>query len=581
MQNKAVHHESAIRTDTDVEEQLPHTKSDTPQLHDRQTTQQTLLHDSDKVEPHLEKPHVRTAPQYVVSSDADPNSPHSLLSTSRGDDTASGATRPHQGAKEKTSAELDSSPVPNGSNISPEDRKAASARSTGLTAGKLAESELGTERKESRSIDVAVSDAFLKGDVELLKQLLNQGAKPANDALLCQSYEAKRTFHLLASSEDIETLHKLVAHTTPETKAYIMDEMLGYLFHNQMPTLMEYLARHAVINRDAVEAAMSDRSNTKYQALLDSGMSFTGDLDPSTILRDTFRFSYQERLASLPKKRSTAAQAFDAHRDRKYKEADNLFNLPAPTDNNPLGLTENALENFSELGLHFLYHRLQHTHAGLISTMPDSLLRDGFRSEIVWILRSCQKECTATREALMRKMNAHEYRIACKTVDGDIVPCNGKKVEQLLFAFQLSTHERLLQIAQPPLTEKANIFQTIQSEISSFLNWDKNAQARTAQAKVVIELAQGVPEFILQLPQEILDIKTGVAEKRVSAKSALESLQKHQETLETQFEALMGSPSPGTDLADQVIINMYGNTFKELAAIRKATLSSAGQSQSQ
>lgn len=504
-----------------------------------------------------EKPRATAAPQYATTSNNNRNVP----------DTASLHQQSHQenplAATTLHGRNDNSSSLANNGSVSV---------STTVEGPKI---EQDREARKDQPMDLPLANAIHEGDLMLARKLLSQGARPAEDVFTLDVNEPEQFIKNLIDADDVKTFHALTANLPPGMHAEFMNSMVFLCLNQRKEKLLEYIARHSTISHLMTDLATEDRSNRSFQALLDGGIKFEKEGLIKLVYGNTTYPPNEKRSDALPDKKSIAAQTFDAHRDRNYEEADNLFNAPAPTDENPLGMTKNAWNKLSQDGLEFVYKRVQSTQAGLISTMPDSLFVDGFRSEIVWILRSCQKECKAAREALTAQMSTNGFKLAYKTEDGNILPCNEKAVEKLLFALQLATHERLLQIAQPPLKEKENIFQTIQSGISSFFKLDKNTKARTAQAEKILALAQDVPEIILQLPQEILDIKTGVPEKTISAEIALESLQKHQETLEAQFEAIMSGTLPGTPLSEQLIIKIYGDAFKELAAIREATLKSA------
>lgn len=510
-----------------------------------------------------EKPRATAAPKYAAPSQSARN----------GQDAASLHQQPHP-ENPLASTTLHGR---NGNSSSLANNGAVSVNTT--VEGPKTEQD--REARKDQPMDLQLANAIHDGDLMLARKLLSQGARPAEDVFIFNAHEPEQFLDNLINADDVQTFHALITNRPPETNTEFVDSILFPSLSRKKEKLSEYIARHSNISDLMIGVATDDGSNKTFQALLDGGVKPKKEEVIKFISVNTKYRTDEERYASLPDTKSIAAQAFDAHRDGNYQEADHLFNSPVPTEINPLGLAKNALARVSEFGLSFLYQRLQRTQTGLISTMPDSLLADGFRSEIVWILRSCQKECKAAQEAITTQMRTNGFKLAYKTGDGNILPCNEKAVEQLLFALQLATHERLLQIAQPPAKEKGNIFQTIQSGISSLFNWDKHAEARTAQSKKIIELAEGAPEIILQLPREILDIKTGVPEKRISAKIALESIQKHQETLEAQFEAVMSGSLPGTALSEQLIIKIYGDAFKELAAIREATLRSAGSAQTQ
>lgn len=537
--NQAIQHQSKTPTHTDVQKPPPQAGSATPRLQNRQTSQQPLLHEFQKAPVPLEKPHAPVGPRYAPDGNSNSNR------------NAEAASFPSIASKFNESAE----------------RK----------------NEQDNETEKHQSINEEVSEAIRKSNFENAKELLKHGAKPSDDAIQDELGEDGGILYWLAASQDIETLHYLVAYTTPEIKKNVMEKMAGYASLHKSPILMEYVARHSVIDKWCMGDAPLDKSNRTYQALIDGGVAFGEDSALHAAIRETFPSSYDERLASLPNKRNTAAQAFDAHRDGRYEEADTLFNAPVPTKENPLGLAENSRSKFSQYGLGFVYQRLQRSHGGLISTMPDPLLNDGFRSEIVSILRSCQKECKASQEALTRQMSTSGLKLVYKDEAGHAGPCNERELEQLLFAFQLTSHERLIQIAQPPLKgkEEGHLFKTIKSGIFSFLNLDKDTKAGTAQADRLIYLAKEAAQITLQLPREILEIKKGILEKRISVQAASELIQNHQETLEEKFQESMSGVLPGTPLSEQVIIRIYGEAFKELSAIKEAALANAAALQTQ
>lgn len=528
-------------------------------LFDAKTEEELLLHGQVS---NFDKPRAITAPKYAVPSQGDNNQLHTASS--------------HQQPPQENTPTANSPHARNGNSSS-----LASNGNVNVSATvKSSSTERETEGKKNQSMDFQLTCAMDEGDLMRARSLLNQGVKPAENVFQVDPHAPEQFINDLVHADDVQTFHALIASLPPEINAKFMDNMIYICLNQRKEKLLEYIARHSTISDVMIGFSADDQSNKSFQALLDGGIK----PQESCIMYVSPNKKHRtagERYASLPSEKSIAAQAFDAHRDRKFEKADNLFNLPAPTEENPLGLKENALKALSKQGLEFVYLRLQKNHAGLISTAPDGLLIDGFRSEIVGILRSCQKECKAAWEALTRQMGANGFTVAYKARNNEIRPCNAEQIQLSLFALQLSTHERLLQIVRPPLKEKDNSFQTLQSGITSFFRLDKNAEARTAQANKIIKLAEGVPELMLQLPQEILNIKTSVPEKRISMEIALQSIQKHQETLETQFEELMRGTSPGTDPSEQMIINMFGNTFKELAAIREATLRSDGLGQPQ
>jgi hypothetical protein len=582
--NQTIQHQSKTPTDNDVQKPASQAGSATPRLQNVQTSQQPLLHDFQKVPVPFEKPHAPVGPRYAPPNGAT-RSPEKSTPESRFEDAALAATRSHQALHRKSATESAFAQMPDGNSNSNEKEEAASSPWITSKINEPAErkNEQDNKTEKHHSLDEKVSEAIRTSDFENAKKLLKHGAKPSDDAIQDQLGEAGDMLYWLAASQDIETLHCLVAYTTPEIKKNVMETMACYASRHKSPILMEYVARHSVMDKSCMGDAPLDKSNGLCQALIDGGVAFGEDCALHAAIREAFPFSYDVHLASLPNRRNTAAQAFDAHRDGKYQEADTLFNAPVPTKENPLGLTENMRSKFSEYGLGFAYQRLRSNHGGLISTMPDLLLNDGFRSEIVSILRSCQKECKATREALTRQMSTSGLKLAYKNDAGNTGPCNDRELEQLLFAFQLMTHERLIQIARPPLKggEEGYIFKTIKSGIFSFLNLDKDMKARTAQADRLIYLAKEAPQITLQLPQEILEIKKSILDKRMSVQTASELIQNHQETLEEKFQESMSGALPGTPLSEQVIVRIYGEAFKELSAIKEEALANAAALQTQ
>jgi hypothetical protein len=576
MQNQTVQHQSQTPLHTDAQTPAPQADSAKPRLQNIETNHQTLLHDHQKMASPLEKPHVTVAPRFAAPPQDEKTSPAQLTSGSQTGNTASDVAWQHQ-LHPKNVAEPTLSGTPDANSSSYGNEEIAKTRSVGSKAGKPAErkKEQGKEIEEHPSIDVKLSKAIDKADIDLAKKLLKQGAKLADDASIHESEEGETFLYWLANSEDIEMLHNLLAYASPESKAKTMEIIADHAARGKLLKMMEYAARHSAIPYGSIEYAISDKSNKTYQALIDGGLI----LKEGSGLKVRVALDYptsEERLASLPKKKNIAAQAFDAHRDEKYEEADKLFMAPTPDAKNPLGLTDGMLRSFSENGLSDVLTCVDSQHAGLISTMPDPLLAGGFRSKIVWILRSSHKECKAAREALTRQMGTSGLTLVVSNKAGDITPCKNKELEQFLFAFQLQTHEALLQIGQPPVEEKKDLFQTMKADIFSFFNLDKNTKAATAQAKVLIQMAQAAPQIMLQSQREILQIKAGMLEKKIPAKTALEFVEKHQEMLEGQFQELMSGTVPGTPVSDQVIIKIYGDAFRELAAIREAAQGNSG-----
>jgi hypothetical protein len=570
MQNQTVQHQSQTPLHTDAQTPAPKADSVKPRLQNIETNYQTLLHDHQKMASPLEKPHVTVAPRFAAPPQGEKSSQAQPISGLQTGNTTSNVAVQNQ-LHPKNVAEPTRSGTPDANSSSYGNEEIAKTRSVGSKAGKPAErkKEQGKEIEEHPSIDAELSKAIHARDIDLAKKLLKQGAKLADDASIHESEEGKTFLYLLANSEDIEMLHNLVAYASPESKAGTMEIIADHATRSKLLKMMEYVARHSDITDWMIYDATLDRSNKTYQALIDGGLILKEGFGLSVMITSDYPTS-KERLASLPKKKNIAAQAFDAHRDQKYEEADKLFMAPAPDAKNPLGLTDGMLRSFSENGLSTVLTCVDSQHAGLISTMPDPLLAGGFRSKIVWILRSSHKECKAAREALTRQMGASGLTLFVSKRAGNITPCNDKELEQFLFAFQLQTHEALLQIVQPPVEEKKDLFQTMKADIFSFFNLDKNTKAATAQAKTLIQMAQAAPQIMLQSQREILQIKADVLEKRITAQAALEFAQEHQALLEEQFEELMSGKVPGTPVSDQVIVKIYGDAFRELAAIREA-----------